>query len=84
MRWNCRERRQEIIDELAAGDADEDPVARLRELFRVFATKILTAQALVEYVQKRYFDGHEILWKIMVAQLEEAVRSVDGLAIGFD
>jgi hypothetical protein len=80
----AQECRREIVDELAARDTDEDPVLRWRKLFQGFAAEILNAQALVEFVQKRYFWGQEILSKSSANQLKTALHIIDELAIGFD
>jgi hypothetical protein len=63
-------------------------VAELRHIFQLDAAGAVKTElgehVAVDIVQGHYFDGHEVLWKSLKTQMEEAVHMVDERTIDFD
>jgi len=49
--------------------------------FRMYATEVFNLKASIEYLEKKYFDGHPMLWKSQAGELNLHVAQIDQIAL---
>jgi len=49
--------------------------------FRMYAIEVFNLKASIEYLEKKYFDGHPMLWKSQAQVLNFHVAKIDQIAL---
>lgn len=73
--WECVTAAREI-----GNPTDLDRCGTYQYYFRRYASEVFGLKAAIEYLEKKYLDGHPLLWKSQAEELDRHAALIDRIA----